>query len=131
HQNLSRSLRQRRDSRNPFQVYARHWSLRRCHCHTPGCQSLRFDLRGSRTESIPADSSRSLQRRTRAWKFYSEFAAVPLAGIKYKLFLDNQIDIIETSAGVIPLILATCPSELGRVLANFCLVSERRPGMSA
>ena len=33
------------------------------------------------------------------------------------MFLDNQIDIIATSLGVIPLIRAACPSEQGRAVA--------------
>ena len=41
----------------------------------------------------------------------------------------NQIDIIEMSAGVIPLIRAACPSEVGRTMASFCLVSERSPAI--
>ena len=36
-----------------------------------------------------------------------------------KSFLINQIDIIETSAAVIPLTLAAWPKEVGRTLASF------------
>ncbi len=45
----------------------------------------------------------------------------------FKLFFDSQIEMIATSAGVIPLMRAACPSEVGRKAVSFCFVSERRP----
>src|SRR4029078_7087223 len=44
-----------------------------------------------------------------------------------KLLRLSQIDRMDISAGVIPLIRAAWPNELGRMLVSFCRVSARKP----
>ena len=92
------------------------------------CNSTRDIAERNRTQKIAPDH---YSGEGEHGEYYLELAATSTDVVEYKLFLHNQIDIIAISAGVIPLIRAACPSELGRVNASFCLVSERRPGISS
>ena len=92
------------------------------------CNSTRDVAERNRTQKIAPDH---YSGEGEHGKYYSELAAISTDVVVCKLFLHNHIEIIATSAGVIPLIRAACPSELGRVVASFCLVSERRPGISS
>ena len=53
--------------------------------------------------------------------------AVSMAGCLHKLFLDNHIDIIATSVGVIPLIRAACPRRI-RPSTSLVFVSFQSEG---
>ena len=48
---------------------------------------------------------------------------------EFKLFFLSQIEIIAISVGVMPLMRAACLKDAGRMVANFCLVSERNPAI--